>query len=67
MFAGGVNRTKYPILCQAVSVVRVLVLLQDVKCVSALLPNGKYAITVLFIKIHWFVQTRLPYRGLSPS
>jgi len=29
VFAGGINRTKYPILCQAVSAARVLILLHD--------------------------------------
>ena len=67
MFAGGVNRTKYPILCQAVSAIHTLILLQNLKCLSPLLPKGKCMIIVLFMKKHSSICSDVSPGGSSSA
>nr|XP_060483839.1 uncharacterized protein LOC132675525 [Panthera onca] len=67
VFAGGVNRTKYPILCQAVSAIHTLILLQNLKCLSPLLPKGKCMIIVLFMKKHSSICSDVSPGGSSSA
>lgn len=67
MFAGGVNRTKYPILCQAVSAIHTLILLQNLKCLSPLLPKGKCMIIVLLMKKHSSICSDVSPGGSSSA